>query len=139
MAVEAAVGAPARQQLIRSLNEQLLLDYIRGAGKISRPDLARMSRLSKPTVSLALANLERAGLIRTSGLKTGAPGRAALLYEVHPETGYVLALDAGSEFLRGAVSDLSGAVRARLDGADRRHHRARAGRRAAPAGQEPVR
>ena len=48
MAVEAAVGAPARQQLIRSLNEQLLLDYIRGAGKISRPDLARMSRLSKP-------------------------------------------------------------------------------------------
>ena len=113
MAVEAAVGAPARQQLIRSLNEQLLLDYIRGAGKISRPDLARMSRLSKPTVSLALANLERAGLIRTSGLKTGAPGRAALLYEVHPETGYVLALDAGSEFLRGAVSDLAGAVRAR--------------------------
>jgi predicted NBD/HSP70 family sugar kinase len=99
--------------LIRSLNEQLLLDYIRGAGKISRPDLARMSRLSKPTVSLALANLERVGLIRTSGLKTGAPGRAALLYEVRPETGYVLALDAGSEFLRGAVSDLSGAVRAR--------------------------
>jgi 3-oxoacyl-(acyl-carrier-protein) synthase len=112
VAVEAG-GAPARQQLIRSLNEQLLLDYIRGAGKISRPDLARMSRLSKPTVSLALANLERAGLIRTSGIKTGAPGRAALLYEVHPETGYVLALDAGSEFLRGAVSDLSGAVRAR--------------------------
>jgi predicted NBD/HSP70 family sugar kinase len=108
------VGATgARQQLIRSLNEQLLLDYIRGAGKISRPDLARMSRLSKPTVSLALANLERAGLIRTSGLKTGAPGRNALLYEVRPETGYVLALDAGSEFLRGAVSDLSGAVRSR--------------------------
>jgi predicted NBD/HSP70 family sugar kinase len=113
VAVEAAAGSPARQQLIRSLNEQLLLDYIRGAGKISRPDLARMSRLSKPTVSLALANLERAGLIRTSGLKTGAPGRNALLYEVRPETGYVLALDAGSEFLRGAVSDLSGAVRAR--------------------------
>jgi len=113
VAVEAAGGVPARQQLIRSLNEQLLLDYIRGAGKISRPDLARMSRLSKPTVSLTLSNLERAGLIRTSGLKTGAPGRAALLYEVRPETGYVLALDAGSEFLRGAVSDLSGAVRAR--------------------------
>ena len=36
----------------------------------------------------------------------------ALLYEVRPETGFVLALDAGSEFLRGAVSDLSGAVRA---------------------------
>ena len=115
MSVAAAApgGSPARQQLIRALNEQLLLDYLRGAGKLSRPDLARMSRLSKPTVSLALANLERAGLIRTSGMKTGAPGRAPLLYEVRPDAGYVLALDAGSQFLRGAVCDLSGVRRAR--------------------------
>jgi predicted NBD/HSP70 family sugar kinase len=64
-------------------------------------------------VSLTLANLERAGLIRTSGMRTGAPGRAAVLYEVRPEAGYVLALDVGSEFLRGAVSDLAGGLRAR--------------------------
>ena len=106
-------GSPARQQLIRALNEQLLLDYIRRGGQVSRPDLARMSQLSKPTVSLTLANLERAGLIRTSGTRTGAPGRAAILYEVRPDVGYVLALDVGSEFLRGAVSDLSGTPRAR--------------------------
>jgi predicted NBD/HSP70 family sugar kinase len=113
VSVGAAGGSPARQQSIRVLNEQLLLDYIRAAGEVSRPDLARMSRLSKPTVSLALSNLERAGLIRTSGMKTGAPGRAAILYRVRPEAGHVLALDAGSEFLRGAVADLSGALRAR--------------------------
>jgi predicted NBD/HSP70 family sugar kinase len=113
VSVGAAGGSPARQQLIRALNEQLLLGYIRSAGEVSRPDLARMSRLSKPTVSLTLSNLERAGLIRTSGLRTGAPGRAATLYEVRPEAGYVLALDAGSEFLRGAVSDLAGTPRAR--------------------------
>jgi predicted NBD/HSP70 family sugar kinase len=111
--VAASGGAPARQQLIRALNEQLLLGYLRAAGEVSRPELARMSRLSKPTVSLALANLERAGLIRSSGLKTGAPGRSAILYQVHPEAGYVLALDAGGEFLRGAVSDLAGVRRAR--------------------------
>lgn len=106
-------GSPARQQLIRVLNEQLLLDHIRRAGEVSRPDLARMSRLSKPTVSLALANLERAGLIRTSGVRTGAPGRAAILYQVRPEAGFVLALDVGSQYLRGAVSDLAGTPRAR--------------------------
>ena len=106
-------GSPARQQLIRALNEHLLLDYIRRGGQVSRPDLARMSQLSKPTVSLTLANLERAGLIRTSGTRTGAPGRAAILYEVRPDVGYVLALDAGSEFLRGAVGDLSGTLLAR--------------------------
>jgi len=99
--------------LIRALNEQLLLDHIRRAGEVSRAELARLSRLSKPTVSLALANLERAGLVRTSGIRTGSPGRAATLYQVRPEAGYVLALDVGREFLRGAISDLSGTVRAR--------------------------
>jgi predicted NBD/HSP70 family sugar kinase len=95
------------------MNEQLLLDHIRAAGQISRADLARISSLSKNTVSLALANLERAGLVRTSGVRTGAPGPAALLYEVHPEAGFVLALDVGKQFLRGAIADFSGRVRAR--------------------------
>ena len=65
----------ARPALIRALNEQLLLDHIRSSGPYSRADLARVSGLSKPTVSLALANLERAGLIRLAGQRTGLPGR----------------------------------------------------------------
>jgi predicted NBD/HSP70 family sugar kinase len=106
-------GSPAGPQLIRAMNEQLLLRLIRDGGKVSRADLARLSRLSKPTVSLALSNLERAGLARASGLRTGAPGPAAVLYEVRPEAGFVLALDIGSQFLRGAICDLAGTVRAR--------------------------
>lgn len=106
-------GRPAGPQLIRALNEQLLLRLIRDGGKVSRADLARLSRLSKPTVSLALANLERAGLARTSGVRTGAPGPAAVLYEVRPEAGFVLALDIGNHFLRGAICDIAGTVRAR--------------------------
>lgn len=104
---------PAGPQLIRAMNEQLLLGYIRDAGKLSRAELARLSGLSKPTVSLALANLERAGLVRPSGVRTGAPGPNAVLYEVRPEAGYVLALDVGREFVRGAVCDFAGAVRVR--------------------------
>ncbi len=103
----------ARPALIRALNEQLLLDQIRSSGPYSRADLARASGLSKPTVSLALANLERAGLIRLAGQRTGMPGRTALLYEVRPEAGFVLGLDIGLRYLRGAVSDLAGEVRAR--------------------------
>src|SRR5487761_1043294 len=104
----------ARPALIRSLNEQLLLDHIRSSGPYSRADLARVSGLSKPTVSLALANLERAGLVRLAGQRTGMPGRTALLYEVRPEAGFVLGLDIGLRYLRGAVADLAGEVRARL-------------------------
>jgi predicted NBD/HSP70 family sugar kinase len=111
--VVAGPGSPARQPLLRAMNEQLLLEHIRRSGQISRADLARVSRLSKPTVSGALATLEQAGLVRTSGARTGLPGPAAILYEVRPEAGFVLGLDAGSRFLRGGIVDISGNPRAR--------------------------
>lgn len=103
----------ARPALIRAMNERSLLERIRFSGPCSRAELARLSGLSKPTVSLALANLERAGLVRLAGQRTGMPGRSALLYEVRPEAGFVLALDIGLRYLRGAVADLAGEVRAR--------------------------
>ena len=103
-------GQAARPPLIRALNEQLLLEHIRFSGPCSRADLARISGLSKPTVSLALANLERAALVREAGQRTGVPGRTALLYEVRPDAGFVLGLDIGHQFLRGALADLSGEI-----------------------------
>jgi predicted NBD/HSP70 family sugar kinase len=106
-------GSAARPQHIRVMNEQLLLGHIRTAGELSRADLARTSSLAKNTVSQALTNLERAGLVRQSGVRTGVPGPAATLYRVNPEAGFVLGLDVGSHYLRGAITDLTGVVRAR--------------------------
>ena len=103
----------ARPQLIRALNEQLLLGHIRDRGPCSRADLARLSGLSKPTVSLALATVEQAGLIREAGQRIGRPGRSALLYEIRPEAGFVLGLDVGAQYIRGALADVAGEVRAR--------------------------
>jgi predicted NBD/HSP70 family sugar kinase len=103
----------ARPQLIRAMNEKVMLDHIRRAGPLSRADLARISGLSKPTVSLALANIERAGLVQSAGHRTGVPGPAAILYEVRPEVGYVLGLDVGRQFIRGAIADMTGTIRCR--------------------------
>jgi predicted NBD/HSP70 family sugar kinase len=103
----------ARPQLIRALNEQLLLSHIRQVGPCSRADLARISGLSKPTVSQALANVERSGLVRIAGQRTGVPGRSALLYEIRPDAGFVLGLDIGHHYLRGALADLTGEIRAK--------------------------
>ncbi len=109
----AAVGQAARPQLIRALNEQLLLSHIRQRGPCSRADLARISGLSKPTVSQALANVERSGLVRIAGQRTGVPGRSARLYEIRPDAGFVLGLDIGHVYLRGALADLTGEIRAK--------------------------
>ena len=103
----------ARPPLIRALNEQLLLEHIRDLGPCSRAELARASGLSKPTVSLALGNVERSGLVQAAGQRTGVPGRSALLYEIRPDAGLVLGLDIGHEYVRGALSDLAGEIRAR--------------------------
>jgi predicted NBD/HSP70 family sugar kinase len=103
----------ARPSLIRAMNEQLLLEYIRQRGPCSRAELARASGLSKPTVSLALGNVERAGLVRIAGQRTGVPGRSARLYEIRPDAGLVLGLDIGHEYVRGAIADLTGEIRTR--------------------------
>ncbi|MDX6251202.1 MAG: hypothetical protein QOF10_4562 [Kribbellaceae bacterium] len=114
MTVVAGNASAARPQLIRAINEQVLLDHIRRSGPVSRTELARLSGLSKPTVSAALGTIERAGLVHATGQRTGVPGPAAILYEVRPEAGFILGLDVGREFLRGAVADLAGTVRSRL-------------------------
>jgi predicted NBD/HSP70 family sugar kinase len=108
-----AILFAARPSLIRAMNEQLLLEHIRQRGPCSRAELARVSGLSKPTVSLALDNVERAGLVRIAGQRTGVPGRSARLYEIRPDAGLVLGLDIGHDYVRGAIVDLSGEIRAR--------------------------
>src|SRR5260370_12987296 len=93
----------ARRQLIRALNEQLLLGHIRDHGPCSRADLARLSGLSKPTVSLALATVEQAGLIREAGQRIGPPGRSAPLYEIRPGAGFGVRLGGGAQAGPGAL------------------------------------
>lgn len=113
--VVAGGASAARPQLIRAINEQVLLEHIRRSGPVSRTELSQLSGLSKPTVSAALTTIERAGLVHATGQRTGVPGPAARLYEVRPEGGFVLGLDVGREFLRGAIADLAGNTRCRLN------------------------
>lgn len=113
MVTTAKTTGAARPRLIRTLNEQLLLERMRGNGPVSRGDLADASGLSKPTVRLALASLERDALVRHAGRTAGGRGRTALLYEIRHNAGFVVGLDVGREYVRGAVADLSGTVLAR--------------------------
>ena len=60
--------------VLRVNNERLLLGRLRADGATSRAELARITGLSKPTVSTALGRLERAGLVREVG-KVANAGR----------------------------------------------------------------
>jgi predicted NBD/HSP70 family sugar kinase len=101
--------------VLRVLNERAVYEQIRLHGPISRPEVAKATGLSKPTISLALADLEKVGLVRTVGHRTGGAGRAAALYEIHPEAGWVLGIDIGKEWVRAALANLAGEIVVRRD------------------------
>ncbi|MDX3231745.1 ROK family transcriptional regulator [Streptomyces sp. ME19-01-6] len=93
------------------------------AGTATRPQLATLAGLSKPTVSSAVAELESARLATHSGTTSSGTGRSAALYRLGPDAGAVLAVDLGPAFtrVRGCALDgtlLAQATGARKDAAD---------------------
>jgi predicted NBD/HSP70 family sugar kinase len=112
----------ARLPLLKRLNERTVLETIRVGAPISRAEISRRAGISKPTVSLALRSLVESGLVREAVERPDGPGYGAVYFEPVPEAALVLGLDLGARFLRGAICDLTGTIRARqdveLDGAD---------------------
>ena len=51
--------------------------------------------------------------MQVAGRRGGVRGPAAVLYEIRPEAGYVLGLDVGRQYVRGALADITGTVQAR--------------------------
>ncbi len=105
----------ATPPLLRHLNEQRVLETIRVGAPISRAEISRRAGISKPTVSLALERLLEAELVREAEKDAGGPSYGALYFEPVPEAALVLGLDLGARFLRGAICDLNGDIRARKD------------------------
>jgi predicted NBD/HSP70 family sugar kinase len=105
----------ATPTLLRDLNERTVLDTIRSGAPISRAEIARRSGISKPTVSLALQSLLQADLVRETTERPEGPGYGAVYFEPVAEAAVVLGLDLGARFVRGAICDLAGDVRARQD------------------------
>ena len=92
-----------------------MLDAIRDGAPISRAEISRRSGISKPTVSLALQSLLDAQLVREATERPDGPGYGAVYFEPVPDAALVLGLDVGARFVRGAVCDLAGTIRARQD------------------------
>jgi predicted NBD/HSP70 family sugar kinase len=105
----------ATPPLLKHLNERTVLEAIRAGAPISRAEISRRVGISKPTVSLALRSLEDAGLVREASHGPDGPSYGAVFFEPVPDAAFVLGLDLGSRFLRGAVADLAGRIRARQD------------------------
>jgi predicted NBD/HSP70 family sugar kinase len=93
---------------LREFGEQAVLETIFRGGPITRPEIATVTNLSKPTVSAAVNRLEREGLVRASGRRMGQRGRKPVAYVVSSRAGFVVGGDIGGSNVRVASADLFG-------------------------------
>lgn len=97
-----------RLSMVRELTDSTVLRCVYDAGSVTRVDVARLTGISKPTISESVRRLTEAGLLVESGSVLGRPGRVATIYELAPTAGRVLALHAGQEGVRARCVDLGG-------------------------------
>jgi N-acetylglucosamine repressor len=84
---------------------------------ISRAEIARLSNLTPATVSRAVAELHKRGIIREQGPGVSIGGRRPVLIEFNPEAFYLAGIDLGITKVISVIIDLHGNIlsKAKLD------------------------
>jgi N-acetylglucosamine repressor len=120
--IEGRHAEKATHQQTRAFNQQLVLRAIYDRDATSRAEIARLTGLTRTTVSDLVTELLQAGLVQEIGRGPSSGGKAPILLSVVPEARHVVGLDLGEDVFRGAIVNLRGeVVRARhlpLDGHD---------------------
>jgi predicted NBD/HSP70 family sugar kinase len=99
----------ARSNTIRNINRQIVLNYVRERGPISRAEIAQETELQRSTVSLIVEELRVDGLIEeVSGESTG--GRPPILLSLRTADAVAIGVDLGTNRTIVATSDLAGRV-----------------------------
>ena len=99
----------ARSNTIRDINRQIVLNYVRERGPISRAEIAHETALQRSTVSLIVEELRIDGLIEeVSGESTG--GRPPILLSLRTADAVAIGVDLGTKRTIVATSDLAGRV-----------------------------
>jgi len=75
-------------------------------GPATRPQIGQILGLSRPTMSVAIAELEELAYVDVSREVQGPLGRKALEYRVGVAAGHVISVDAGSTHIQTRVSTL---------------------------------
>ena len=119
------VSVKALPQHNRVHNRSLVLQALFHLGAMSRADLARQSGLTRPTVSVLVAELEADGIVSEIGQREDARvGKPATLVEINADAFHMIVLDLSSaDRFVGAVVNLRGEIIERaeieIDGAVR--------------------
>lgn len=98
----------ATRQHTKQHNARLVLKTIYDAGDVSRADLARMTGLTRATVSNIVAGYLDKGIVAETGLGPSIGGKPPILLSMVPDARQLICLDLGSEQFTGALVNLRG-------------------------------
>ncbi len=100
-------GSP---ELAKQVNRYLVYEFVRTAGTTSRVQIARATRLSKPTVSAIVAELIQEGYLREVGSRATHVGRPRSLLEFNPQARYAVGAEIGGQACQVVLIDLQANV-----------------------------
>ncbi len=126
----------ATRQQTKGHNSRLVLRTIYNGGELSRADVARMTGLTRPTVSTIVAELLESDLVIETGQGPSAGGKRPTLLSINGNARHLIAIDlSGTEFSSGTTQPARGdrgtrrASRRRNSRRERSHHHPRTDRR----------
>ena len=101
----------------RGHNRSLVLQTLYRAGRLSRADIARSTRLTRVTVSDLVAELIADKLVIETGQREGSrPGKPATLLDINRTAYQIIGLDLSDySVFRGAILDLDGTILKRVE------------------------
>ena len=100
----------ATRQHTKEHNSRLILKTIYSQEDISRADIARVTHLTKATVSSIVNDLTEEGFVIETGLGPSVGGKPPRLLGFAENARHLIALDLSNESFQGAIVNLRGAL-----------------------------
>jgi len=101
----------ATHQETKQHNRDLVLKTIFEADTVSRAEIARITRLTRTTVSEVVAALLAEGLVREVGIGSSIGGKSPILLSLVKDSRYMISLNLAHDQFCGAVVNLRGEIK----------------------------
>jgi predicted NBD/HSP70 family sugar kinase len=100
----------ATRQQTKEHNTSLVLKTVYQQSEISRAEVARVTRLTRTTVSDIVSELIEQGWLEETGVGSSAGGKPPILLSVREDARHILCLDINGQELRGALVNVRGKI-----------------------------
>ena len=104
----------ATHQQTKEHNRDLVLKTIFAIKAISRAEIARLTQLTRPTVSDVVTLLINEGLVKEVGMGASIGGKSPILLSLVEDSRYMISLHLAHDQFSGGVVNLRGEIKARV-------------------------